>query len=347
MALFCAACAPIGPAALRTDSVDYADALGEASKRLTLLNIVKLRYADSPTFLSTSQIVAGYQRQANAAATAVLRADGHLNFQDTGGSLVVGGAFGDNPTITFSPVSGPEFGALLLSPIPPADLFGLIQGGVPADLVLGLGVSQVNGIRNSFIAQPGEGAGDPRFGELVDLAVALRAAGLLQLRSEGEGPARRPHLVLADAPGQAGDQARRLGTLLGQDGARRDFALVYGSGPGAAGRIEVLTRSIAEIMKDLASRIPVPAADVAAGRTHASLRSVEGAATRAGIALRTGERPPLPEETFASVRYRGRWFWIDDRDFRSKRVLSFLVALLSLAESGKTKGLPVITIPTG
>ena len=194
------ACAPVGPASIRTDSVDYADAIGDAAKRLTLLNIVKIRYADSPTFLNTSQIVASYQRQANALASVTLRADGRFTFSDTGGAVSAGGTFGNNPTITFSPVSGAEFAALLLSPIPPADLFGLFLGGVPADLVLMLGVGQINGIRNSFIASPGEGPGDPRFGEFVDLAVRLRATGLLQLRSEGDGSARRAYLVLPQRP---------------------------------------------------------------------------------------------------------------------------------------------------
>jgi hypothetical protein len=54
-----------------------------------------------------------------------------------------------------------------------------------------------------------------------------------------------------------------------------------------------------------------------------------------------------PEDAFVSVRYRDRWFWIDDRDFRSKRTFSFLMLLFSLTETGGKEGLPLVTIPTG
>ena len=45
---------------MRRDQVDYADAVGEAAKRQLLLNLVKLRYGDTPNFLTLSQLVAGY-----------------------------------------------------------------------------------------------------------------------------------------------------------------------------------------------------------------------------------------------------------------------------------------------
>ena len=66
--LLAGACVPIGPAALRSDQVAYADAVGDANKRLALSNIVKILYGDTPTFLATSQVVAGYQLQAVADA---------------------------------------------------------------------------------------------------------------------------------------------------------------------------------------------------------------------------------------------------------------------------------------
>ena len=68
LAFLVAACIPIGPNSVKSDQVDYADAISEASKRLTLTNIVKTRYGDAPSYLVASQVVAGYQLQANVAA---------------------------------------------------------------------------------------------------------------------------------------------------------------------------------------------------------------------------------------------------------------------------------------
>ena len=54
-----------------------------------------------------------------------------------------------------------------------------------------------------------------------------------------------------------------------------------------------------------------------------------------------------PENEFTAVRYRDHWFWIDDRDFKSKRTFTFLMILFSLMETGGREGLPLVTIPAG
>jgi hypothetical protein len=126
-----------------------------------------------------------------------------------------------------------------------------------------------------------------------------------------------------------------------------DFPLIYGSGEGAPDSIRVLTRSISEIMRDLAGQIEVPQEDVALGRTPAKLAERARPPVAVRLAVQVSELPPLLDEAFASVRYRRRWYWIANTDFGSKRVLSFLLSLLNLAETGKEPGLPVITIPAG
>ena len=100
-------------------------------------------------------------------------------------------------------------------------------------------------------------------------------------------------------------------------------------------------------MRDLAGQIEVPEEDVAMGRTPAKLAERAPPPVAVRLAVQVSELPPLLDEVFAGVRYRGRWYWIANTDFGSKRVLSFLLSLLNLAETGKEPGLPVITIPAG
>jgi hypothetical protein len=45
------------------------------------------------------------------------------------------------------------------------------------------------------------------------------------------------------------------------------------------------------------------------------------------------------------VRYRGHWFWVDDDDAATKRAVSVVILLFSLADTGTGERLPLITIP--
>jgi len=66
-----------------------------------------------------------------------------------------------------------------------------------------------------------------------------------------------------------------------------------------------------------------------------------------GRLIRIHTAPKKPEGDFVSVKYKDHWFWINDGDFYSKRVFTFLMILFSLTESGGKQGLPLVTIPSG
>jgi len=61
--------------------------------------------------------------------------------------------------------------------------------------------------------------------------------------------------------------------------------------------------------------------------------------------VRIHSGPQRVDDAYASVLYRGHWFWIDDRDLPSKTMFTFLLVLLSMAEGGTTAPAPVITVP--
>jgi hypothetical protein len=54
-----------------------------------------------------------------------------------------------------------------------------------------------------------------------------------------------------------------------------------------------------------------------------------------------------PADAFVAVRYRDHWFWVEDRDYPSKVVFSFLLILFSLTETDSGRGSPLVTIPAG
>ena len=52
-----------------------------------------------------------------------------------------------------------------------------------------------------------------------------------------------------------------------------------------------------------------------------------------------------PDDAFVTVQYRGRYYYLSDRDLRSKRALSFIMILFSMADRSEDAAKPVITIP--
>jgi hypothetical protein len=119
----------------------------------------------------------------------------------------------------------------------------------------------------------------------------------------------------------------------------------FGLLPRSPNEIAVLTRSMAEILLEVAAGIEVPPDHVTQGRTAMATRlaSAENPRDRPLIRIRSAASPPA--DSYAAVRYRDSWYWIDDGDLGSKRVFSFLMIFFSLAETGVTPQAPVLTVP--
>jgi hypothetical protein len=52
-----------------------------------------------------------------------------------------------------------------------------------------------------------------------------------------------------------------------------------------------------------------------------------------------------PADAFVAVQYRKHWFWIDNCDWQTKRALMAIIFFFTLAETGGSEKLPLITIP--
>lgn len=339
-----AGCASIGPATVGRDRVDYADALTDATKREALLNIVKLRYGDTPGLVSVSQLVAGYTLEGRVDFRTDVFTE-TFSFSDDV-NVGVSGTFSDRPTVTYTPVKGEDFARMMLTPIPPSELFAMLAAGVPADLALGLGVQSINRLSN-WSAEPGSDAPfDAGFSELLDLLGELRREGALGFRFETEAGRRTVYLLLDERENDTlHPGARRLVELLGLDPQQRSFPIRFGFGDARPGEIRIYTRSLIEILGNLGAQIDVPRDDVADGRTYPTQMSLGELGSLPVLDIQSREFSPFG--AFVSVEYRDHWYWIDDRDYASKRVFTALMLLVNLVERPGEVQLPVITIPTG
>jgi len=98
-------CRSIGPSTVSRDRVDYSTAVAESWKRQALLNIVKVRYMDTPIFVDVGQIVSGYSLETGLSAAAA-----GFPYANTDQLQVQGSTkFTDRPTITYVPLTGNRF----------------------------------------------------------------------------------------------------------------------------------------------------------------------------------------------------------------------------------------------
>lgn len=335
------ACSSVGPRTVPQDQFNYNAAIAESSQQQLLVNLVRLRYNETPVFLKVSSVISQYSRVASASAG--VGANTGLTGDNTAN---LGGGFlwSDRPTITYTPVSGQEFSRNLLTPLPPGSVFQMMQSGWPADLVLSMTTWSINNLDNDVARPSRRHQADPELGELFDLWLRLREAGILGMRRKaGEGQEADHFLFLREEPEseELRGETRRFRELLGVDPQLREFRVTYGLIPEEPGDIAVLTGSIWEIMLNLAWQFEVPAEHIDSGRTSEAFRS-ESTGGVPPIRISFSEEEPL--DAFVAVREQGYWFYIDQDDRRSKRAFSFLQLLLNLVETGTPDRSPLVTI---
>ncbi len=337
------ACSNFGPATIPRDRIDYNQAISDSWQEQTLLNIVKLPYADMPLFVEVASVISGYnlERSVNLGASGA-STDGSSS---SAGSVGGEARLTDRPTITYSPITGRQFNRSFMLPIPPHIVMFLAQSGWPNDLVYPLTVESINGLRSESAAADRSRAADPAYYRVMDLFNQIQQAGGsgMQIVRDEDG-VRSSHLVfhsqmLPDADKRAvAELIEELGLSPGLDSYRVTYGYAHDDT-----EIAVLTRSMLQMIIMLSYQVDVPDEHVASGQALASryADSANGARQLIDINSSVDE----PDDAFVAVPYNGYWFWIDKSDFASKRIFSFVMILLSLAEDGESATLPLVTVP--
>jgi hypothetical protein len=345
-----AACSGIGPATVARDRFDYTTAVGESWKNQMLLNLVKIRYGDTPVFLDVASIINQYALETTlTAAGSINNVNGIVpGVPDSSVSLGGQGRWTDRPTITYSPLVGEKFARSLMTPIPPPSLMSLVQAGYPIDLVFRLAVHVVNGIHNRYGGGARARPADPEFYELLERLRRIQIAGVIGMRVRKTD---RDEAILMsfrqriDPAVEADSLAVRQ--MLGVDPRAKEVRIVYGSVAENDKEVAILSRSVLEILVDLASYIAVPESHVAERRVGETPEPEAGSSGPIPPLMRILSGTARPSDAFIAVPYRDHWYWIEDRDLPSKRLFTFLMFVFTLVETGGKEGAPIVTIPAG
>jgi len=344
IALSLSGCASFGPPSVDRDRFDYINAIASSWKQQTLLNIVKLRYADTPVFLDVGQIISGYQLEGTVSV------GGALNSASAFGdvlSMGTAGRYTDRPTITYTPLTGANFMHVLMTPIPPPALFMLIEQGWPVDMLMQIGVQRINGISNNKGGLRGHAA-DPDFARLLAALQRLQSSGVLGLRVEVSKETKQQGTIMTisqiNIPPENQADRELVRKLLGLRPDLQEFKVIYGGVSDKDDVIAVQTRSGLQILNQLGSNVEVPTEHVAEQRTYPPIPGPKGMAQSLPPLIRIHADKSQPSDAFATVKYRDYWYWIDDRDFRSKGVFTFLMIIMTLADNGEKIQSPIVTI---
>lgn len=341
--LFLSGCTNLGPKSVARDRFDYNTAIANSWKEQTLLNIVKIRYIDMPLFVDVASIVSGYTLQGTVNMGGTWSSDRAVqgDFFSMGSS----GTFTDRPTITYKPIAGQEFNKSFMTPIPPSAILFLIQTGWPADLIYKTTVDSINGLRGRISGGINARQADPKFYRMLKLMRLIQKSGVVGMRII-KGKDNKDTTVMffhrENIPPEVEGARKELGSLLGLQPGIQDVKVAYGLIPKDNTEIAMLSRSMLQIMIELATQITVPPDHIAESRTVPSLERGED-----DFLIDVNYSKEYPENAFTAVRYRDYWFYIDDRDLLSKRTFTFLMILFSIMETGGTEGLPLVTIPAG
>jgi hypothetical protein len=328
------------------DRLPYNEAIATSWKEQALLNIVKLRYMDSPFFIDVPQITSGYTLQGVATANALINppVSPLASFaQQLGGGLNLQGSYQDRPTISYSPQTGAQFIRNLTMPINPGSILYLLQSGYPADVVFNLTVDAINGIKNRSVSGGQLRPADQEFTPLVQSLRKAQIMGHVGIRVERDKENRDSVAVFfrdQDIDPELAQELAAVRRTLRTDPEASEFRVVFGATSSNPNEIAILSRSVIRILSELSTTVEVPIEHLERGIAP----FLGDEPSDAPPLLRILSCPQKPPDPFVAVCYEGHWFWIEKSDFYSKRTLGYVLLLLALADTAKKDDLPMITI---
>jgi len=346
-----AACSSQGPTRVAADRFDYTEAIARSSREQTLMNLVRLRHHDVPVFLDVSSVLTQYGWLGTVGVTGTAALDNTATL----GSSVEGNAqfnYLERPTITYSPLSGVEFTRRMLEPVALESLFAAGYSGLPGDLLWMMSLQEVNDVENlavnpkrSDVAGTKSPAEEHRkyqaFKGLMLLLGELVELDAIEFQRDVE--AGTLYLVIAeDLPEDAEQPLRRLQQTLELDPKLKRFRITGRQAGRLPDEITMEARSLLGMMNFLSRGIDLPANDPAA---TPDISDVPVPLRVRTVPAASGSEPP--SNTFAAIKYRGYWYYIEDRDTESKLAFGLLRYLFQLKAAPTEKQAPLITVPVG
>lgn len=332
----------------------YNKSMQMTNKEQMLLNLVRLRYLDTPFFLNVNNITTQFTYRTSGTADIPIPGFTTTNPAIAGGEVV----WQNQPTIQYTPLEGHAFASQLLSPIELATLQRLILSGWNLELVFQIAVQSFDAFLNAPEASGPIPEYIPKYEKFFEAIELLR---YFQKRSElqvgvkmekcpkghpQEGVTKR-HLQIAFP--KEDPRAKELVKLLTGVIEKPDYYILnLELGFNRRGKIGIMPRSLLSCMYYLSSGVEVPEQDQKRGFVPMTMdHSGEEFdwSDVIGRLMRIECSYCKPCYSYVSVKYKNRWFYIREDDLVSKKTFVLLLQLYNLQSKDVQSQGPILTIP--
>ncbi len=334
----------IGPQNLRSDCLQYNHAVQSSNDAQLLLNIVRMRYRDTPAFLQVGIISANYEFKKSISA----------EFEDASDILSLGLDLSEKPTITFTPSRGEAYVREFMAPITFENILLLNSSGWSIDRILRCCVQRLNDLNNAPTASGPTPSTVPEYKEFRELMNIFHeiekrdGIGVVVVKNQETG--RREIVFEIDPKVATREQLDRIWKLLDVEPGtlRLRFAPYHGE-ERAPDEVMIQTRSPISLLYFLSQAVKVPYEDEYRGVVTVTTDDqgngfnwdevLEGIITVQSACCTTNQCC----NRRISVGYRGCEFYIDDRDLESKSTFSMVSQLMTLQVGCVV--IPALTLP--
>lgn len=333
--LLLAGCNSIGPMTLSRDRFNYNKAMNYSSNQELLLNIVRLRYDESPLILRVSSISGSTSVQKR------LDVSGLINFpmsDRTNYNLNPSGgiAFSDNPIITYTPLDDQKFTEAFLKPLELEDVALLLESAWSIPRVMRVGFQRIGNAVNAPSAARATSSNVPKYQLFIDVVYLLRrvqlADALTGYYSKKDGVEDLTLIIDKKYRFTATELAKLRAA--GIEIYRNQIILSNQPGPH---KVYVVTRAVLGVFNYLSKGVLEPKEDLKAkvltetvykNGAHFDWQNV----LRGMMKIYHSNK--MPADAYVAIPYRGRWYYIKDSDSDSKQTLTMLLSINGLVQIG-------------
>ncbi|MFZ5446127.1 MAG: hypothetical protein ACOZQL_39435 [Myxococcota bacterium] len=342
-------CATLGAQALPEVQAAYNEKLSLTQDTQFLLNIVRLRYRDTPAFLdvaslTTQQTMGGSVGVGASVPSAPPAITVNPNLSS---SMSV------TPTTTFAPVRGDDFVKRLVAPISLQTVSMVASSGWSVGRVLQLTVDRLNQISNAPTATGPTPELPPDASRFITLTRALRALQIADrlsmstVRDDGSGDS---GILYFDDEASPTDPFRTVHELLDLPPEQTRIRLTEDFTRRDAESLRMRLRSVLGAMFFLSQAVEVPPEHEKAGLVTVT-KSTDGGRfdwqkVLDGI-FRVQWSATEPKAAAVKVKHRGTWFFVADDDLESKSTFMLLIQLFNMQAGRGALPVPLLTIPAG